>query len=225
MISAKVNDTQFFKDMQNIIAYSEGFVEGAQRGKTNFLESIGSSVIESLKQYIDSNARVSPQALHHMYEWSQTGSPSARLFDLSYMVSNGGLSVNSTFSQSSSIKEGSKEPFYNKARVMEEGIPVTISPKTASVLAFDVNGEKIFTKNPVRVSDPGGPEVQGSYQKVFEDFFKMYFSQIFLRSSGIMNYLEKPILYKQKMSAGKRGGKSVGISTGYKWMSQAGSVI
>ena len=225
MISAKVNDTQFFKDMQNIIAYSEGFIDGANRGKTKFLEGIGDTVIESLKQYIDSNARVDPKALQHVYEWYQSGSPSARLFDISYVVTNGGLSVNSTFKQSSSIKDGSKEPFYDKARIMEQGIPVTIKPKNSNVLVFDENGEKIFTKNPITVSDPGGIEAQGSYQQAFENFFKMYFSQIFLRTSGIMNYLEKPVLYKEKMSAGKRGGRSVGVSTGYKWMSQAGGVI
>ncbi len=225
MISAKVNDTQFFKDMQNIISYSQGFIDGAQKGKEGFLEAIGGTVIESLKQYIDSNARVNPQALQHVYEWYQAGRPSARLFDLSYFVTNGGLTVNSTFSQSLSIKDGSKEPFYDKARIMENGIPVTIKPKTASVLAFEANGEKVFTKNPVTVSDPGGTEAQGSYQRVFADFFKMYFSQIFLRSSGIMNYLEKPVLYKEKLSAGKRGGRSVGVATGYRWMSQAGGAV
>lgn len=225
MITAKVNDTQFFKDMQNIISYSEGFIEGANRGKIMFLESVGTNVIESLKQYIDSNARVNPQALHHVYEWSQVGSPDARLFDISYVINNGGLSVNSTFRQSSSIKEGSREPFYDKARIMEKGIPVTIRPKMASTLAFEVDGEKVFTKNPVTVSNPGGPEVLGAYQKAFENFFNVYFSQIFLRSSGIMNYLEKPVLYKEKLSAGKRGGRSVGVATGYKWMSQAGGVV
>lgn len=225
MISAKFDDTQLFKDMRNIIAYSEGFLDGAQKGKTAFLESIAKTTIDALKEYVDSNARVNPQALHHVYEWAMTGSPSARLFDISYSVNNGGLSVNSTFSQSVSIKNGSKVPFYDKARIMEQGIPVTIRPKIAKALSFDVNGEQVFTKNPVGVTDPGGPEVEGSYKRIFDQFFNVYFSQIFLRSSGIMNYLQKPILYKQKFASGKTGGRSVGLSAGYKWIAQAGDVI
>lgn len=224
MISVKFDDSTFFKDMGNIIAYSEGFLDGAQKGKAELLDSLAKTTIEELKQYIDSNARVNPQALHHVYEWAMTGSPSARLFDLSYSVSNGGLSINSTFNQSMSIKNGSKEPFYDKARIMEQGIPVTIRPKNAKVLAFESNGEKIFTKNPIEITDPGGAEVQGAYQRMFDQFFSVYFSQIFLRSSGIMNYLEKPVLYKDKLSAGKTGGRSVGLSTGYKWIAQAGDL-
>jgi hypothetical protein len=224
MISVKFDDSTFFKEMKNVINYSEGFLDGAQKGKTQFLESIAKTAIESLKQYVDSNARLNPQALHHVYEWSMTGSPASRLFDLSYSVKGGGLTINSTFNQSISVRSGSKEPFYDKARIMENGVPVTIKPKSAKVLAFEDNGEKVFTKNPIEISNPGGQEVQGSYQRVFDQFFNVYFSQIFLRSSGIMNYLEKPAIYKDKLSAGKTGGRPVGLAAGYKWISQAGDV-
>lgn len=219
---AVFNSAQFKKDMSNIVDYSVGFLEGIQRGKTIFLKTVGLETVELMKEFIDSNARVNPDMLHHVYEWNQTGSPSARLYDISYTTSNLGLSFRSSFRQSTSIKNGSRTPFYDKARIMEEGIPVTIRPRVAQALAFEDNGETVFTKNEVRVDNPGGTEVQGGFEKVFDMFFNRYFSQAFLRVSGIARYLENPIVYKKDMAAGKRIGKSKGLSTGYRWIANAG---
>jgi len=213
---------QFKKDMNNIVNYSIGFLEGAQRGKTIFLKTLGMETVELMKEFIDSNARVNPQMLHHVYEWTMTGSPEARLYDISYTTSNLGLSFKSSFSQSKSIKDGSRTPFYDKARIMEEGIPVTIRPKVSQVLAFEDNGETVFTRGPVQVLNPGGTEVEGGFEKVFDMFFNKYFSQAFLRTSGIARYLENPQVYKKDMPAGKRMGKSKGLSTGYRWIANAG---
>jgi hypothetical protein len=219
---AVFNSAQFKKEMNNIVDYSMGFLEGIQRGKTVFLKTIGVETVELMKEFIDSNARVNPDMLHHVYEWNQTGSPSARLYDISYTTSNLGLSFRSSFRQSTSIKNGSRTPFYDKARIMEEGIPVTIRPRVAQVLVFEDNGETVFTKNEVRVDNPGGTEVQGGFEKVFDMFFNRYFSQAFLRVSGIARYLENPIVYRKDMAAGKKLGRSKGLSTGYRWIANAG---
>jgi hypothetical protein len=162
--------------------------------------------------------------LHHVYEWNQTGSPAARLYDIDYTVSGIGLSIKSTFRQSTSIKEGSTVPFYNKARIIEDGIPVVIKPKNSPVLAFDDNGEQVFTRNPIVVENPGGTEAQGGFNRIFDSFFNNYFTQAFLRSSGVMKYLTNPIAYKKNLSAGKRGGRAVGISTGYAWVANIGGI-
>jgi hypothetical protein len=53
-------------------------------------------------------------------------------------------------------------------------------------------------------------------------FFNRYFSQAFLRVSGVARYLENPEVYRKDMKAGKRIGKSKGISTGYRWIANAG---
>jgi hypothetical protein len=219
---AVFNSAQFKKEMNNIVDYSMGFLEGIQRGKTVFLKTIGVETVELMKEFIDSNARVNPDMLHHVYEWNQTGSPSARLYDISYTTSNLGLSFRSSFRQSTSIKNGSRTPFYDKARIMEEGIPVTIRPRVAQVLVFEDNGETVFTKNEVRVDNPGGTEVQGGFEKVFDMFFNRYLSQAFLRVSGIARYLENPIVYRKDMAAGKKLGRSKGLSTGYRWIANAG---
>jgi hypothetical protein len=218
----KFNTSQFKKEMNNIVDYSIGFLQGVEKGKTIFLKTLGMETVEVMKEFIDSNARVNPEMLHHIYEWNQTGSPGARLYDISYTTSNLGLSFRSSFSQSTSIKNGSRTPFYDKARIMEDGIPVTIRPKVAQVLAFEKNGETVFTQGPVRVDNPGGNEVQGGFEKVFDMFFNRYFSQAFLRVSGVAKYLENPQVYKKDMQVGKKMGKAKGLSTGYRWIANAG---
>ena len=219
---ALFNSNQFKKEMNNIVDYSLGFLEGVKKGKTVFLKTVGLETVELMKEFIDSNARVNPDMLHHIYEWHQTGSPSARLYDISYTTSNLGLSFKSSFSQSTSIKNGSRTPFYDKARIMDEGIPVIIRPRVAQSLVFEDNGETIFTKGPVKIDNPGGLEVEGGFEKVFDMFFNRYFSQAFLRVSGIAMYLENPQVYKKDMQAGKKMGRTKGLSTGYRWIANAG---
>jgi hypothetical protein len=215
------NSKQFESQMNNIVKYSIGFLDGIERGKTVFLKNLGAGTIQALAAYVDVSAKGNPRALHHIYEWYQTGSPSARLFDLDYTVSNLGLSITSTFKQSRTLKEDSNEPFYNKASIMERGIPVTITPKRSSVLVFEEGGNTIFTKNPITVRNPGGDEVQGAFEKTVDEFILRYFKQSFLRASGIYDYIKKPVLYKKNIKAGSKLGRSKGIDTGFKWIANA----
>jgi hypothetical protein len=221
MISASFNVNSFVKDLRNVVKYSEGFIDGAKDALPVLADQVGAFTVESLKRYLDSNARMSPQAMHHVYEWEQTGSPSARLFDIDYRVAGNGLSFSYTFSQSKSIKSGSKVPFYNKAEIMEKGMPVTIVPKK-TVLAFDVDGEQVFTKNPVRIENPGGPEVQGAFERAIDTFFNSYFSQAFLRSSGILKHLETPKEFDKYFPRAKTGGRQAGRKAGSQWVSKTG---
>jgi len=222
MISIKLNSNTLTKDLNNIVQYSLGFIDGVHKGKKVLFSKIGASVKEMLEIFIDANARSNPQALHHVYEWYKTGSPDARLFDINYTVSNVGLSFYSSFRQSNTIKEGSSAPFYNKAKIMEDGIPVTITPKKATMLVFEQDGETIFTKGPVEVMNPGGSQAQGSFERIVNIFFKQYFTQSFLKVSGLKDYFNKPIVYKKNFQKGRAYGKSVGISTGYSWIVNAG---
>jgi hypothetical protein len=209
------------KDLNQIINYSIGFLNGVQAGKTKFLNNVGLGVIEMLKQYIDSSARVNPAMLQHMYEWGQSGSPDARLFDLDYFVNGGGLSVGASFTQSRSIKDGSNVPFYDKARIMEQGIPVVIKPRQAQALAFDVNGETVFTKKEVSVENPGGSEAKGGFEEVFNQFFNRFFTQAFLDASGIKKYLNDPQAFANNFDKAVSGGRALGLRVGYNWISNA----
>lgn len=220
----KFDDRQFIKDMNNIISYSEGFLQGVENGKVKFFDNVGRQTIELLKQYIDSNARMNPESLHHVYEWYQTGSPNARLFDLQYSAKGDGISFSSTFSQSKSIANGATTPFYDKAKIMESGISITIKPKNKQALAFtDSLDNEIFVKGSVEVENPGGDQVEGSFQKTMQDFFQLYFSQSFLNILGLSKELADVRIYKQQLGAGKRIGRSAGVTAGYKWITSIGA--
>ncbi len=222
MITAKVNNIQFQKDMKNIIQYSEGFLDGTRAGKNLFFRNLGVEVKNILEEFIDSNASVSPQTLHHMYEWNQVGQSSGRLFNINAVANAYGINFTASFNQSQTIKNGSRTPFYDKARIIELGIPVVIEPKTSNVLAFEDNGETVFTAGPVTVENPGGVAAQGGFEKTFNMFFARYLSQAFLRSSGVAAYLENPSVYKANLPQGKRMGRSAGYKTGFRWIASAG---
>lgn len=214
----KFKSSSFLKEMNNIVAYANGFLEGAHAGKKELLATIGAKTLVILEQFIDANARTNPDALHHIYEWHQTGSPNARLFDFEYTTYGGGLTFKSSFSQSTSVKNGSFVPFYDKARIMEEGIPVRIVPKTARALVFEDGGETVFTKGPVNINKPGG-NTQGGFEQAVSTFFNSYWRQSFLESSGLAAILSNPIQFKQNLPRAKRGGKAAGFDVGYRWIS------
>ena len=218
MISMKIDDKKLIKDLNNVVAYSIGFLDGVKLGKPKMLSNLGIQLRELVGEFIDANARVNPQALHHVYEWYQTGSPAGRLFDIDYNVTVGGLSLNGTLTQSKSIAKNAKEPFYNKASIMENGVPITISPKNARALMFQVEGETIFTKKPVTVQNPGG-NVEGNFEETFRLFFTTYASQALLEVSGLAEQLSKPTEFDKSFAAGVRGGRSVGLTAGIKYIS------
>lgn len=218
MISVRFNSTQFAKEMNSITNYAVGFIDGVNAGRPLMLATVGEKTKEILEQFIDANARTDAATLQHVYEWYQVGSPSARLFDIDYIIYRGGLTFKSTFRQSQSIKSGSKTPFYDKAMIMEQGIPVKIRPKSAEALAFDVDGKTVFTKKEVKVDSPGGDEAQGGFQKTVDTFFNSFYSQAFLRVSGLSDRLSNPVTFKKNLPAAKRGGRAKGFDVGYRWI-------
>lgn len=215
MIKTKINDKDLFRDIMNIVEYSQGYLEGAEKGKPKFLQEIGAATIEMAKEFIDTNAKLDPQRLHHVYEWYLTGSPEARLYDIDYTVTKDSVLFTYQFKQSQSVSRGSTTPFYDKAQVMESGVPVTIKPKNSSVLAFDINGEPYFRPGPIVVDKPGGA-VAGQFEKVLDLFFNNYFKQSFLRVSGIAYNLESPAEFHKNLRKNK--GRADGIKAGYNWI-------
>lgn len=224
MINISFNIKQLEKDLGNIMGYSAGFIEGVDGGSQAFADALGTTAVEALNNFIDVSARMDPQMLHHVYEWYRTGSPEARLFHITYKASGNTISFSSKFSQSRSFQDGSNTPFWNKAEIMEYGKAVTVTPRGNSPLVFEDGGETIFTKAPVTIENPGGVAVQGSFREILDVFFSKYFSQSFLRSSGIISYIENPKAFKDNFRAGKEGGKSLGYKTGYNWISKAGEL-
>jgi hypothetical protein len=217
MIKIHMNDKKFAKDMKNLTEYAVGFLEGVNRGKVELLKEVGERTKEILYQYIDTAARMAPSELHHVYEWYQTGSPEARLFDLQYSAAAGSLSISATFTQSRSVRNGSTTPFYNKAAVMERGISVTIRPRQAKALRFEDDGQEVFTKKPVQVSNPGGGGVAGSFDNIFSEFFERYFTQSFMEASGLAARIRNTSAFTRSFNRGRTGGKGLGNEVGYRW--------
>jgi len=223
MLSVVMDSKQFQKELNNIMKYSTGFIEGIQKGKSAFYLGLAPKIAEMASQFVDVNARMSPELLHHIYEWEKTGSPEARLFDIDYKISGVGITFTSSLKQSSSIKNGSNVPFYNKAKIMEEGMGVTIRPKRANALRFEIDGQEVYTSREVRVDNPGG-QTQGQFEKVLNNFFGVYFRQSFLNSSGLLQYFKSPQVYSKNLNSAKRGGRSLGLKTGYQWVANAGRI-
>jgi len=215
MITVKFDDKNLFRDIMNIAEYSNGYVDGAKLGKTKFLNELGASAVEIAKQFIDTNAKLDPQRLQHVYEWYMTGSPEARLYDIDYTLTSNNLVFTYSFKQSQSISRGSTTPFFNKAEIMEKGIPITIKPKNSSVLVFQNGEETIFTPNPIQINKPGG-EVQGQFTHVLDMFFNRYFTQSFLQASGIAYNLENPAEFHKHLK--KNAKRSEGVKAGYNWI-------
>lgn len=217
----RTNTVSFAKTLDNILKYSYGFLDGVEKGKPVFLDNLGKGVIIALGKYIDVNAKSNPQALHHVYEWYKTGSPSARLFDISFVTNKNGLNMFANFKQSKTVSNNATRPFFDKAKIMEQGKTVVIKPKSGSALVFESGGETVFTKKAVTNRQPGGREVVGSFENVFDEFMTKYFKQSFLKSSGLYDYIQKPKLFKKNLAAGAKIGRSKGINTGFAWIANA----
>jgi len=224
-VKVTLDTSAFVSQLNNMTQYSIGFLDGAKEAKPIFMQNFAETIVETLKNFIDSNARVNPQTLHHVYEWYETGSPSARLFDIEYSIKGeDSLSFSSTFSQSRSYAKNSTEPFYNKATIMENGTPVVIKPKFQGVLSFNADGQQVFTRKPIVVSNPGGSNVQGGFENIMKTFFDSYFTQSFLVSSGILEHFKDAKPYKQNFKSGLSHGKAVGFKVGYEWMAKGGRI-
>ena len=216
----KFNSAAFMKEMENVVKYSVGYLEGVHIGKQEFLRKIGATTIELLKEYIDSNARVNPAMLHHVYEWGKAGNASSRLFEFSTRVSGRTISVVGNFLPSKSISETSHEAFVNKAKVMEDSIQVVIEPKNSDVLVFENKGDVVFTKNAIYIDHPGGDEVAGSFGETVDNFFENYFTNGLLRP--LIEKLSRANEFTQSLSA--TSGRNVGVRAGKEYLNIKGMV-
>jgi hypothetical protein len=208
MIQVMFDTKNFSKIMQNTVAYSNGFVRGIEISRIRFNEQLGQLASEMLKKYIDSRSRIDRQALHHVYEWDAVGSPSARLFEIESKASPSTITFWGKFLPSKSVSDTSGDPFINKAEIMENAILIEVTPKN-DVLAFESDGETVFTTDTVYIANPGGDEVAGSFGRVVEEFFDSHFTAQVLAQTGLLKKLSNPKEYAQYFSAGARGGGGI----------------
>lgn len=223
MLRVKMDSKEINKILENAVSYSYGFLEGTEIDQIIFNQKLGEYAAEALCLYIDAQARGNKEAFHHVYEWGKTGIKSSRLFEIKSNASKRIITFSGKFLESKTTSPTSDSVFYDKAAVMENGIRIVVEPKEAKVLAFESDGEMVFTTNSVVIENPGGPEVEGSFGRAVDNFFDSYFTKSLLKP--FMNKLSNPVEFAQSFAAGAKVGRSAGISAGRKYIRSAGSVI
>ncbi len=193
--------------IENATAYMQGIAQAPNRPVVN--NEIGMAVTaiahRSLSRFIDTEARLSPSSMHHVYEWNQVGKPLGRLWKLSSGYKTGTISLSADFKQSRTfvpIKNGTsrRSKFTFKADVMEKGRSVKITPKKADALFFySSSGEPVFIPKGrfVVVKSPGGKQVRGAFGKTMDRFKVSNNLNIDIEASGLIKRLE----LAQKMAA------------------------
>ena len=231
----RLDTKQLLDTLNNTTKYTEGFLEGIRSERVAFNRTLGQAMMEVLYEYIDSVAAMDPARLHHVYEPGQVGDPDARLFV--FRVARVGpktFSIDGDFLESKEITYRAKEPFYERARVMESGMSVSISPKYEKVLVFwprqslyvdedDLvtgGGEgPVVTTGTIEVEHPGGPETTDGFKQTIDDFFNSYLTKAVLKPA--MRRLATPAEFKLFYANGAKMGNSAGIKAGKNFMRRA----
>jgi len=104
MIKLKIDTKDFTKTVNNVIQYSNGFIDETKASKNKIAEKMGKTSINAFYDYLDSLARMHPGMLHHVYEWGEVGNPMERLYELNLKMGNGTVAVNAEFLESISIQ-------------------------------------------------------------------------------------------------------------------------
>lgn len=223
MYTARFDSKEVNRILDNAVSYSYGFLEGIEVDQILFNQTLAEYTVEGLKLYIDSQSRINPDSLHHVYEWNQVGIPEGRLFDFNATASKRIIKINGKFLQSSSVSEQANEPFYDKANVMENSIAITIEPKSSDYLVFEDNDTTVFTTKSVYIANPGGDEVAGSFGRVVDDFFDNYFTNAFIRP--LLQQLSRPTEFGKSFNAGAKKGRGPGVSAGRAYLRSAGASL
>ena len=167
-----------------------------------FKTTIFNQIDKDFGEYVDSQARVKPRSLHHVYEWGKTGIPTLRLFNL-YTMDIDGLSfkINYNFKLSKSSvpsknkKQKKKYIFANKADVIESGMPIVIRPRSAERLVFELDGETVFMPKgtSVTVKRPGGSQATHQFSLSYGRYFGGQMVNSSIKASGLQRIFNSKI--------------------------------
>jgi hypothetical protein len=223
MIGVRFNTKDFMATLNNTVQYTQGFLTELKRQEPNLTKKVGDLSIEVFYEYLDGLARSHPGMLHHVYEWGQVGNPSERLYELRQAFNRQSSTITANFLDSSSVSDNGTEPFYDKAKIMEEGIPVVINEKNASVLFFEIDGEEFFRHGPIYIANPGGSATRGSFLNAFNEFYTKYFMQFYLESIGFYKHFSTPQEFSKnfKSATKNRGASRAGSQTALSWINKS----
>lgn len=185
------------------IYYQSNVLAHLQKSK-RLSKIFSSMVLEQIDKdfgdYVDAQARVKRKSFHHVYEWGSAGSSSARLFklnktetgDMSFKVAYEFLPSKSFVPANNSDR---RHVFVNKAKIMEEGRPLKISPRYSERLVFEIDGDAIFLSpgQSVVISKPGGASAKDSFKTVYKLFFSGNLVSESIKRSGFHRVLPQEI--------------------------------
>jgi hypothetical protein len=167
-----------------------------------FRDTLFRQIDKDFGEYVDAQARMKPKSLHHVYEWDKAGIPGSRLFSLSTTGSDMlSFGIKYSFKMSKSAvpsrnkKQRRRYVFKEKARIMESGMPVVISPKSAERLVFELDGQTIFMPKgaSVTVKSPGGKASSNQFGLMYSRFFASDLVNSSIKRSGFNNIFNAKI--------------------------------
>jgi hypothetical protein len=222
-MKVKFNVKEFSDTITNIVDYSLGFIEEAKRNESRLAKGVAELSIEAFYDYLDGLSRSHPGMLHHVYEWGQVGDPFGRLYELTANIGGKSVTITADFLTSESVSDNSNEPFYNKAEIMEEGIPVVIKERDAEALFFTVGSEEFFRIGPIVIANPGGSSTRGSFVQAFNDFYGNYFEDVFLSAIRFYDHFRDANEYKRfiRTAAKSKSAYTLGKGAGLSWIEKA----
>ena len=220
MYTIKFDSKEAMKMLNNVVSYSNGFIKETKAQEKTVASKLASTSIQAFYDYLDTLARTNPGMLHHVYEWGAVGDPDARLVELKKRLTGKSANIDSEFVTSSSIPEGGSEPFYEKAEIMEEGIPITVQAVQAKAMFIQYNGDEFFTAGPIVIENPGGEGVRGSFLTAFEEFYNEYFENVYLRAIRFYKHFENPKGFESNFNTAvnSRNAEGIGKTTALKWV-------
>ena len=141
--------------------------------------------------YVDSQSRINPKSLHHVYEWNKVGNKGARLFNLNILSTDGlSFTIASSFLPSKSAVPNQfakrRHVFVSKASIMEAGMPLTIRPRSAERLVFETSTGVVYMPKgaSVTVTRPGGGKATGRFRIAYAQFFTGNLVNSAIKKSG-----------------------------------------
>lgn len=220
MVSVKINGKEATKLLNNLVEYTDGFIKETQAQESTIVNKLSKASVAAFYEYLDQLARVNPGMLHHVYEWSRVGDPQSRLYELKRTLTKKTATISADFLQSQIPSDTSDQVFYDKARIMEEGITVIVNEVNAEALFFEIDGVEYFRTGPIVIENPGGPDVRGSFVEQFEEFYNTYFDKIYLNAIRFYQYFMDAKPYEQNFGVAMRSNNanSVGRKTALSWI-------
>ena len=178
----------------------------SKKFKDKFKSVIFSQILKDFGNYVDSQARSKPRALHHMYEWKRTGDADARLFDLK-MIDGQGISFKIRYDYKNSTsfvptnQSKRKHVFVSKASIMEAGMPLKIAPRHSERLVFESDGITVFMPKgaSVTVQRPGGSGVMNQFKLRHSIFFRGQLVNQSIKSSGFQKIFNSSLTKALKL--------------------------